>query len=193
MTVLFVCPNNPVFCEFLPSILLDLLYKRGCCTFFLVQQPLLSEYAHRMASFRVQIVLPGIIHRVRNAILVRRIDFLGSMRFGSVKVDTEVAIEIIIRNRRGPVWHTVHGCCIDPSIVFDQDGSSVPAPSAIDGFERRCIAFCKRFSVQVIRPGPSFALKRFSCFAIFYGKGRTFWDSVCSVLKPVQPLRAIVL
>ena len=39
VTVLFVFPNIRKFCSFLPYVPLELIYKKGCCTFFLVQQP----------------------------------------------------------------------------------------------------------------------------------------------------------
>ena len=93
MTVLFVFPNIREFCAFLPSIPLELLYKRGCCTFFLVQQP--QYLIDRLGVETDKYILASILDQIAR-----------------LRIPREVNMDHVIKCSRNDKWLVRHSAII---------------------------------------------------------------------------------
>ena len=117
------------------------------------------------------------------------VHFVGTVRFAFVKMDAEMSVEIVVLDGSCSVRHAVHGRGIHMAVIFDQNGSSSPAPVAIDGFHDLCIIGCQRLRVQMIVSAPAFAGEYLSGLDILHLEGCALRNLVFPVFEPVQTLR----
>ena len=79
-------------------------------------------------------------------VFIHPIGFVGT---AVIKMDAEMAVEIIVCDGVGAVGHAVHGSGVNMAVVQHQNCPAVPAPAAaINGFEGGGISGCQGLAVQ---------------------------------------------
>ena len=114
---------------------------------------------------------------------------LRSVGHAAAEMNAEVAWEVVVLDRGGPVGHAVHRSGIDMAVVQHQDRAPPPGPTpAVEGFHDGGVFFGQGHGIAMIGPAPALAAERLARFTVLDGKDRAFRDRPGTFREPVEAL-----
>lgn len=134
--------------------------------------------------------LPGLLQRLFLTILVILVNSVSTMRFGSIEIQTELPVEIVVSDRLISMRLGTDGSCVDMPVILYQHRTPAVREinTAIDLQQDLRVCGGQGLYVQAIASVQNLRVEDQFCLAVLDLNDRFAGECILAICKPVETL-----